>query len=276
MNRKLLGIPLVAIAAIGAWHLADGEHESMPTLSEAPTRSPPSQEAAKDDVDLLLAELGPPSPATRPTYVPNTQLSGWSRPLRELVDGVTPQTMGDPSTAYDLGTAIASCVGTTPDDERIEALLRQGGPAVRVAETQLDKQDYCAGVGKKDFDLALDLLERAAASGLLIAQENYAYTAGAILATEEGYRFDSERIGRYKIHALAHLRQAAASGSATALANLSHLHEQGTVVPADPEAALRYYRAYLRVSGVNSRSSMLQLRALEKSVRALHQGAPGP
>ncbi len=85
MKRKLLGILLVAIAAFGTWHLAGGGSEPMPTLSEAPTRSKPSQEAARDDVDLLLAELGPPSPATRPTYVANSQLSGWSRPLRELV-----------------------------------------------------------------------------------------------------------------------------------------------------------------------------------------------
>lgn len=200
-------------------------------------------------------------------YSPSPAVADRSRPLKERLSELTKLAETDVSTAYDLATSIGSCTDMTQSDERVEALVDQGGRAVGVAEAVLDMQDYCAGLTKSDFDDALALLDSAASSGLQEAQENYVLTAGVILFSDE-YRFDADRIAAYKRKAISHLNAAARNGSADALANLSYVYEEGRITPRNPRMAAEYYEAYLARSG----RSGPQYQARLEQLRTLAEG----
>lgn len=201
------------------------------------------------------------------TYSPSAAVADRSQPLKERLSELKQLAESDLSTAYDLATSIGSCSGVTQNDERVEALLDQGGRAVGVADAVLDMQDYCAGLTKSDFDDALTLLDSAASSGLLEAQENYVHTAGVILASDE-YRFDTDRIAAYKRNAISHLNSAARNGSADALANLSYVYEEGRLTQRNPQMAAELYEAYMAQSG----RSGPQYQARLDQLRALAEG----
>lgn len=203
-----------------------------------------------------------------PLYVRTEEIFDRSQPAVTRADNWINDAEASPSMAYDVGTAIGSCAAFAVDDARVEATMAEGSQgAVKAAGLILEQQDFCVGLTKDHFDAALDLLERSASSGLVEAQVGYAAIAGNIIGSREEYRFDSQRIENYRRNSIAFLRQAVRQGNNESLANLSMIFSEGRLVQRDPDAALQYYREFLKRSGRNSERDLKYLQSLEAEAR---------
>lgn len=269
--KARLAVPLAVLglcAAVLAYlYLWTGKPEPGDEAASQATVATVPDPAAIPDPEQFLATLPAEPSRDRPVYAPSVVSTDRTGALNDRLDEFLKLAENDPSTAFDLGVSISSCSGVVEDDSAVDALVEQGGSAVRVAGSILDQQEYCDGLTKDDFDRGLDLLKRAANSGLVEAQLNYANSAGAIIAGVDGYAFDADRISQYKRDAVSNLHRAAASGNADALANLSFMYEDGAIVPADPAAAARFYRAYMQRAGRNTARDQARLEQLDRAAR---------
>lgn len=217
------------------------------------------------DVDPGSSEV---ASASAPVYAPNVALASQDRPLITQLDQLKEAAKTDVSTAFDLGRVISVCALAPVEDHSLEQLVNQGGAGVKAAEQFMDRQDYCAGLKREDFEEALSLLERSASQGLTESQVAYVDLAGIIVMGRPEYRLNEQMIARYKQNALAFLNAAAARGNTDALARIAQMYDDGIIVPSDPERAAHFYRLFMERSGRNSELDQRYLRRLEERAKA--------
>lgn len=263
MNRKLVASAVVVAVAIAAclvfWKLLPEQSGTTEVAAGTP-----------DDREAEVAQGASSTESKlRPIYRTNPRILESDSPIKERIADFRLAAESDHSIALDLSRTIAGCAFVT-DEATVQILLEESLRSAREAERMATLNDNCDGISDDDYLLALDLVDRAAAAGLLEAQIEYE-VVGAQVIDREKFGLDVEMISEYRRKSVSYLSQAAQSGSANAMYRLSFLYSEGHLVPSDAGQALRHYRAYLDASGRYTRQSRERLRQLEAAAGATSQ-----
>ncbi|MBY4598027.1 hypothetical protein K3217_21130 [bacterium BD-1] len=266
MNKKYLVATLVALVATSVFALL--YFNSVPSVVSGPSTTKPSAPVAEGAADAAkhALERVDSDKRTIPTYQPRPEIAQPGVSIKEKVREFAEPAKADPSIALDLSREIAGCAFAT-SDEVVDQMLGEGVSSANSAERQEMLNEECAGVTDADFLLALDLVDKAASSGLVDAQIEYE-ALGAQVLDRESFALDIERLSAYRTKAVNYLTSAARQGSPAALYRLSVLYADGHLVPRDANQALRYYQAYLDASGSRTALSLQRLSQLEAAAAA--------
>lgn len=98
----------------------------------------------------------------------------------------------------------------------------------------------CHGLTLDQYQNNVRWLEQAADAGITMAQLSYAGNAEAVVGNSSQMLANPEKVIAYRHKAMQYLRQAAASGSISALHSLGDAYNYGVLAPRDPIRAYAY------------------------------------
>jgi len=245
----------VALIAFYFW-LLYSQDQAMADSAIASHRPSDAAYAEFISTDLNKSLLG-----NEVTYQENPRVTDRTIPLNQKLDNLLNQSKLDASTAYDLANELMGCISRL-EPEYIEYLLLQDNDkSLDQAETLLEHEHYCSGINSQYSRTAYELLDSAAARGLINAQLSFNYK-GEQYVFENRKSIDEELLSSFRSKTFTYLNIALLKGEPTAALMISDIFQQNTLLPRNPQQAYRFYQEHIRLKGYVNEFDRKQLRRL--------------
>jgi hypothetical protein len=242
-------------AVLAAWLFRD-----MPLISHAPTGARDGTRSSSDDQRRSATgritqnarasfEIGPASSNVDPGDRP------WldSILLADQFDSLLARAQKDPAFAYSLSHALYACSRADRTFRGIQDSLARRDPRehpeirLKTAEAEFAK---CSGLRPEQMDHRYELLNRAAAAGVLDAQLNYRGLAASDISNGSAVRIPN-RVDEIRTNVEAVTVAAARTGDKKAVYNAYALYADGLLLERDNVLAYQYLSEAMRVSPQN-------------------------
>lgn len=255
MKKILFGISLIFFFGIFFW-LISKKNDSFGTESAADARpAPTSSKPLSTESPFVTAQ---PS---------NRWIDISSKNLAEDFAELERTAKNDPALAYVLAKGLFECRIL---DQTIDAakLLNEDSAINAEAKHEMatsieTRADRCGDLTDEQIDAYADMLDFAAASGIVRAQLEYSDLVAVTLLSPKVIA-DPRKIDQYKAKSMKYYNLAALSGERDALLKLALAHSDGIVTPKDPFSAYKYMYTY-SLSTQSPRAHLL-LQQLQKGL----------
>lgn len=167
-------------------------------------------------------------------------------PLNENMPELLERASGDPPFAYSLAMALQNCASAESAQDTLLEDLPQGLPEAekeKVVQAFVERSAPCADLQANSTELRYDLVNSAAAAGVLEAQIYYRALAAPFVASEGAMARDGV-MEEYKRKTVAYAREAAKTGEREALYNGYDVVSNGLFGKPDPVLAHAYLNAF--------------------------------
>lgn len=283
MKKIATLIAVVCIVAITAWIYFHGGRKDM------------LREAAAPPADSGLSEKAL-SPGEKTNSSPQSQLMpgsfGNAQFLNREVSITSPNlakdwvqlqdaAKKDPAFAYALVLKLFECMRVANDFGGFEKLnsktLAANQGANGLSDDTRAKASVCADLTQAQFSKYVDMIDFAAASGVIKAQADYSALVSSSILTDESIK-NPWKIEEYKAKSMRYYNSAARSGYAPALQNLSFAYADGIITPKNDYSAYKYLLAFDLASPRQSASrdkllSQFQSRLTPQQISAAQREA---
>lgn len=263
MKKIILPALGVAAVAVAVWAYSQRERVVSPPPDEmAPTETPsPSAQtttSAGTDTQAQSAQtsLANTQHLNRKVEITSTNLArDWAQ-LQESAKR-------DPALAYALVLKLFECKQVANSFGGIEKLNNKAVAAIQkessVPEDLKAKAVVCADLSQDHHAAFVDMIEFAAASGVVEAQAQYSDFVSTTLGNTPEIIKNPRLIDEYKAKSMRYYHSAAQAGYAPALQKLSFAYSDGIVTPKNDYAAYKYLVAFnlAQPSGNPSRDKLL-------------------
>ncbi|MCC7248845.1 MAG: sel1 repeat family protein [Lysobacter sp.] len=247
MKKIVLPALVVAVVAVAAWVYSQRERVVSPPSDEiAPTETPsPSAQTTTSAGTDTQAQSARPSLAD--TQHLNRKVEITSINLAKDWAQLQETAKTDPAFAYALVLKLFECKMVANTFGGIEKLNSKTVAANQNASGLSDdikaKAAVCADLTQTQYMAYVDMIEFAAASGVIKAQAEYSTFVAASLNMTPDIIKNPRVIDEYKAKSMRYYHSAAQSGYAPALQNLSFAYSDGILTPKDDYAAYKYLLA---------------------------------
>lgn len=246
MRKVILLALVVCLAAIATWVYFQHLKKIAPPLNEAAPLKMPSMSAPTDASEQTRPTRPTQARSSNAEYL-NRKVDITSTNLAKDWAQLQDTAKTDPAFAYALILLLHKCKMVANDFGGIEnlnsATVAANQNVSPSAEILKIKPSVCADLTPAQHMAYVDMIEFAAASGVVEAQASYSNLVAPTILTDESIK-NPKRIEEYRAKSMRYYHSAAQSGYAPALQSLSFAYSDGYVTAKDDYAAYKYLQAY--------------------------------
>lgn len=263
MKKIILPAFVIAAVAVAIWIYSQRRHVVSPPSDEMTQTEVPSPNVQTDTstgtdatAQSTQKSLGDAQHLNRKVDITSTNLAkDWA----QLQDGAKK----DPAFAYALVLKLFECRQVANSFGGIEKLNSKAVAAIQkessVPEDLKAKAVVCTDLTQDHYAAFVDMIEFAAASGVVEAQAQYSDFVSTTLGNTPEIIKNPRLLDEYKAKSMRYYQSAAQAGYAPALQKLSFAYSDGIVTPKNDYAAYKYLVAFnlAQPSGNQSRDKLL-------------------
>jgi hypothetical protein len=249
MKRLAVPVLILSLAAVAAWVYLQRQGEISPTTSDSTTAIETSPETASPSTSTnTSAQTQPLQASSSDAQFLNRKVDIISANLAKDWAQLQDNAKRDPAFAYALVLKLFECRMVANNFGGIEKLNSATVAANQNASGLPDgvkaKMAVCADLTHAQYMAYVEMIEFAAASGVVKAQAEYSTFAGLNLNMTPEVIKNPRVIDEYKAKSMRYKHSAARSGYAPALQDLSFAYSDGILTPKDDYAAYKYLLAF--------------------------------
>jgi TPR repeat protein len=248
MKRLVVPVLILSLVAVATWVYFQRKGEIS-----TPTRDPTLVTEAVPDTALpssptnTSAQAQPAQASSSDAQHLNREVTITSANLAKDWAQLQDTAKRDPAFAYALILKLHECrmvANTFGGIEKLNsATVAANQNASGIPDDVKAKAAVCADLTPAQYMAYVDMIEFAAASGIVKAQVDYSNLIAPTILTDESIK-NPKRIEEYRAKSMRYFHSAAQAGYAPALQALSFAYSDGYVTAKDDYAAYKYLHAY--------------------------------
>lgn len=248
MKKFVLSALVLCTTAVAVWVYFQSQKSTSPAPDEAMPPETSTSNAQTSAPTITSAQPHPAQASTSDAQYLNRKVDITSTNLAKDWTQLQGTAKTDPAFAYALVLKLFECkqvANTFGGIEKLNSMTVAANQNVIGLPDDLKvKAAVCADLTQGQYAAFVDMIEFAAASGVVKAQASYSDFISTTLDNTPEIIKNPRILDEYKAKSMRYYHSAAQSGHAPALLKLSFAYSDGIVTPKDDYAAYKYLLAF--------------------------------